>query len=450
MGKRLAIVSSYHEECGAAFYSSRLKLHLEAAGHSVTILRLPVSLLRISSPRPIRIKGDVEISRIAAELGEYDAALIQFEPGLYGTSRRTSYRRVRKLLAGAKKVVLTVHGFDRAADSGGVLRALDAVIDGDLRRAYAYMKFDNILDDMGRFWRYVGRSSHVKVLTFCRADESLLRLYYDLKRISNYPITYFSESQVKNIASRVDRADFLRQYGLDPEKKYFAVYGFLGSYKGHLTAIKALEYLPEDWHLAIVGGEHPQGLQPDRDIGSYVRQLLAFGLNQREGAAADAMAQAEGAITALQPVSMDRQHVKTDLFRYSEFKHFMPRRDLRDRVHFLGQVSDEAMPKFYHALDVAVHPYHKTLSGQSGSGPATMAVEFGVRALFSNAPVFREMERYFQGAMSFFNMGNFVELADALQRLPNFDEELAANRDAALRVYNPEGMVAAYMDMIDD
>jgi len=451
MGKRLAIVSSYNEECGAAFYSSRLKVHLEEAGHQVDIKRLPVSLLRVSSPRDIRLKGDMEVHQIAAELGEYDAVMLQFEPGLYGTSARTSYRRVTWLLKACRNAILTVHGFDRVTQGGGLLRALDAVIDRDFRRAYANARFSNLLDDVGKFWRYVGTAKHVKVLTFCKADETLLKRFYDLPRITNYPITYFSRAQAEEVAASVDREAFLTRMGLDPSRKYFAVYGFLNAYKGHMTAIKALEYLPDDWHLAIIGGEHPQGLHADRDIGPYVRQLLAFGLAPPDGAGGNeqALMPLGSGAQAMASTAFEKQQIKTELFRYSEFRNFLPSRDLRDRVHFMGQASDEEMPRFYYAMDYAVHPYIKTLSGQSGSGPATMALEFGARSLFSNAPVFREMNQYFPGAMSFFNIGNFVELSEALQRFPNFEEELSQNREQALKTYNPRGMVRAYMDLID-
>ena len=107
------------------------------------------------------------------------------------------------------------------------------------------------------------------------------------------------------------------------------------------------------------------------------------------------------------------------------------------------------MAKLYTAIDYAVHPYIKTASGQSGSGPATMAIEFGSRALFSNVPVFREMNLYFEGAMAFFNVGNFIELAKSLERYDNFERDLAAHRMEALGTYNPAGMVEAYRQLFD-
>ena len=42
-------------------------------------------------------------------------------------------------------------------------------------------------------------SSHVRVLTFCRADQILLQRYFDVSRISNYPISYFDQEEVARI-----------------------------------------------------------------------------------------------------------------------------------------------------------------------------------------------------------------------------------------------------------
>jgi glycosyltransferase involved in cell wall biosynthesis len=446
--KRLALVSSYAEECGAAFYSSRLKRHLESAGFTVDVKRLPISLLRVSFPAAVRRKGDAEIKRIAAELPEYDAVLLQFEPGLYGTLPSASYRRVRHLLAAAKKAIVTVHGFDRNVANESFMSLLYA---GRYGAAIDRLFTQPERAAVESFWKYVARAAHITVLTFCRADQALLQRFHDIRRIANFPITYFDQAEVAAIKAATDREQLLRQFGLDPRRKYFAVCGFLNAYKGHLTAIKALEYLPSDWDLAIVGGEHPHGIEANRQIGPYVRQLLAFLLEGeqkgRDSAGAGLLTNSDVG-EVLTRADLDRIDIKQDLFQKSEFKHFLPQSVLRDRVKFLGQVTDEMMPRFYAGLDYIVHPYIRTREGQSGSGPATMALEFGTRSLFSNAPVFREMNLYFADAMHFFNIGNFVELADSLVRFENFEKDLRTNRERALKTYNPAAMVDVYRDLL--
>ena len=59
------------------------------------------------------------------------------------------------------------------------------------------------------------------------------------------------------------------------------------------------------------------------------------------------------------------------------------------------------------------------------------------------------MGRYFEGAMQYFNIGNFMELADQLQRFHSFEPALAAKRRIALETYNPKGMVEAYRRLLE-
>ena len=454
MKKRVAIVSSYNEECGAAYYSSRLLKHLLAAGYEVEVKRLPVSLLRLQSPTFLRRKGDQEIARIAREIAEFDAVFLQFEPGLYGTRAKTSYTRVLRLLKAAKCAVITVHGFDRQMSSRSLTAFGTNML--HLRPGAAVMGLiEGALDPVYEsFWSYVRKSPHVKVMTFNRGDQVLLQRFFNLGQITNYPICYFDQEEVGEVRASLDRERFLAQYGLDPKYKYFAVCGFFAAYKGHLTAMKALEFLPDDWRLVLVGGEHPQALEPGRDIGGYVRQLLSFPLAV-DRPSADSSLEVEGGLKTFLggPVvrsdQVYRRELRDKLFAKSEFKYFFPTSEIKHRIHYLGQASDEEMPKFYAMLDYVVHPYMRTKEGQSGSGPATFALEFGSRALFSNAPVFREMGLYFEGAMQYFNIGNFMELADQLQRFDGFVPGLDAKRRTAIETYNPKGMVEAYRQLIE-
>ena len=459
MKRRIAIVSSYNEECGAAYYSSRLLKHLQADGsYDVEVKRLPVSLLRLNAPSFVRRKGDQEIERIAREIAEFDVVLLQFEPGLYGPRLGTSYRRVQRLLQAAKCAVITIHGFDRQMNirSAGIFgahmkrlrpdSAIMSVVEGGADPA--------ILS----FWKYVRRSPHVKVMTFNKGDQIMLQRFFDLPQITSYPICYFAQDEVEQVRAELDREKFLAQYGLDPSRKYFSVCGFFSPYKGHLTAMRALEFLPDDWSLVIVGGEHPHALEPNRDIGKYVRQLLSVPLAV-DKPSDDGNLEVTRTERSLQNLFGENSVVRTDhlykrelrekLFQRSEFKYFFPTSDIKHRIHYLGQASDEDMPRFYAMLDYMVHPYMKTAEGQSGSGPATFAIEFGSRALFSNAPVFREMGQYFEGAMQYFNIGNFMELADQLRALDSFEPTLASKREAALKIYNPKGMVEAYRGLIE-
>lgn len=396
---RLAIVSSFDEECGPAFYTVRLRHHLTAAGHQVDVLRLPVSLLRHSGPRTLVKCADREIERIAQAASTYDGVLIQFEPGLFGAHGWRRYQRAMRIIRAAKKVILTVHGYDRIMPRPDTIGMAREIAEGTFSlRRYAAGHYHAMTGfRTASFWRALGRMRHVSILTFCHGDRFMFERLYGATQVDDFPIVYYSREEVDALRAVHTRDEVLTRYGLDPGKKYIALAGFFGRYKGFLTAIKALEFLPDDYHLALVGGEHPQAITAEADIGPYLRQMLGFSLHERtqpqhSGPSADAHPTAVPGT-----LSLDEQ-LEAELYGHTDLKYFLPRKPLAHRVHFLGQVSDEEMPPLYLALDVFVHPYIKTQSGQSGSGPATLALEFGTRALFSNVGVFREMHRYFRGA----------------------------------------------------
>jgi glycosyltransferase involved in cell wall biosynthesis len=57
------------------------------------------------------------------------------------------------------------------------------------------------------------------------------------------------------------------------------MFGFVGGYKGHDIAVRALARLPERFHLAICGGAHPES--QDRTLAAVIRLMKKLGLEQR-------------------------------------------------------------------------------------------------------------------------------------------------------------------------
>lgn len=56
----------------------------------------------------------------------------------------------------------------------------------------------------------------------------------------------------------LDQTESKIQLGLQPEDRLLTIFGFIGEYKGHELALDTLEHLPENYHLAFVGGMHPE------------------------------------------------------------------------------------------------------------------------------------------------------------------------------------------------
>ncbi len=429
--KKIAIISSYDEECGVAFYSKRLKHHFEKIkGFKVDVKRLNLFLLRARS-KFIREKGDEHIQEIADSLKHYDAVCLQFEPGLYGTKHKTSYSRVLKLIMAHKNVILVVHGMHRIRTEG-YLDVLQNMLKGSLYKG-AVILYNKLIGakEVRSFWKKLNTLDHVQVLTFCPVDKQVLKDYFNLVNVSDFPITYFTQEEINDYRHQFKRTDILKRYGLDEKKKYIGVFGFLGQYKGHAIILKAMEYLPDEYNLLVIGGKHPQSLEKNLLLNEYQAQLFQSVTSPEN--------YLKSIQTAKKQSSLDKESLAV----------LMPGKPLVDKVLFIGQISDEEMVKFYSVIDFVVLPYILTGEGQSASGPATYAVEFGSRALFSNIPVFREMQNnYFSGAMKLVDSGSYLELARGIITYDNFKNELNVNQKLAVQKYNPVTMVNKYCELL--
>jgi glycosyltransferase involved in cell wall biosynthesis len=114
-----------------------------------------------------------------------------------------------------------------------------------------------------------------------------------------------------------------------PGKKLLGVFGFLSPYKGIETAIHAMRYLPDEWHLLVYGLVHPSTIVPQARVSSYLASLLKM-LEAKPG-------------------------------------------QLHRRVSFMGNVDDHRFLCTMRACDLVVFPYLEV--GQSASGPASQAIE---------------------------------------------------------------------------
>jgi glycosyltransferase involved in cell wall biosynthesis len=179
------------------------------------------------------------------------------------------------------------------------------------------------------------------------------------------------------------------------------VFGFISEYKGIATAIQALQHLPNNYHLLIFGGVHPQEITPRTPRHPYIGKLFEHGfmdttLYDKIGDLA-----AQGAPQLV--VEADRG--LPELFG----KH---PKDLSERIHFMGAQAESDFLSGMAICNAVVFPYLEV--GQSASGPISQALELGCRIIASRTHAFLEFAEYHSTAIEFFDIGNHVELAGRL------------------------------------
>jgi len=314
--KRVAIVTSYNEDCGIAYHSRCIiDIFKEMTDVKLEVVPLPVSLLcsQIAIQRKL---GDKQITELASKLGQYDAVFVQFEPGLYGLQLNDIYSRLDLILSKVKQGNLIVHSYTPMNQIISwrqiAWRFARLKIETGIKAALFGFQFKK--ED--KFWRtFAKKHKNISILTLNLPDEKYFRTCYNISNVNTYPIVYFTENKIAQFQKDFPREKTLKQYGLDPNKKYLGVFGFLSPYKGHLTVIKALEYLDDGYEVVIVGAEHPRGLTANTDISGYVQQLLHFSEYNPEDETGQ-VANDKGYLSLLKK--------EETLFEDSSFKHFMP------------------------------------------------------------------------------------------------------------------------------
>ena len=129
------------------------------------------------------------------------------------------------------------------------------------------------------------------------------------------------------------------ELGLPVDSVLLTMFGFIGRYKGHDVAVRALAKLPERFHLAICGGAHPEA---DDDFLDKLLKLV--------------------------------RHL-----------------GIEDRVTITGWLSVDAADVYYAATDICLAPYVDP--NLSASGAITWALASGKPTIGSKVPAFQNICR---------------------------------------------------------
>jgi glycosyltransferase involved in cell wall biosynthesis len=150
--------------------------------------------------------------------------------------------------------------------------------------------------------------------------------------------------------------------------KLIGMFGYISAYKGHLDAIEALALLPKNYVLLIFGRQHPQTIKDSQRMDDYLERLKLTITNKEN------------------------------------------RKLLKDRVFFMGELTDEDFFSVTENVDIVWLPYYE--NGQDGSGIASICLDQSPRVLCSTSFAFDELFRLIQyNNVVRFDIGNSLELA---------------------------------------
>jgi glycosyltransferase involved in cell wall biosynthesis len=401
---KIAIVSSYQRDCGVAQYVEHLEPSLRhLLGDDLEILPLPVDLLR-SPGATSRAMARRAMARILHRVSLADVVVVQFEPGLFGRTQDRIWSTLKPILAASRRVVLTYHSAPAPAP------ALQPSLDG--LKAFATHRYrQQVFHRLFRLIR-ADQRKFAHIVQTGREKERLSLLGIDPARIHDMPLAFFSQEQKAALADPLHRAQLDERLGT-AGRTLLGVFGFLGGIKGTGVALKALNLLPPEVHLLIVGGIHPEAVRHGTSEQPALRDL----------------------IDQLAPACRSSERPEADAAR----------RALFERVHFTGSVDNRRFSKLMAACDAVLLPYEEI--GQTSSGPAAQALDLQRPIYCSRTGAFRELGKYAAGALSYFEIGNYLELA---QKIARNDAARPARRQALARyadTVNVERRAQLYVDV---
>lgn len=370
---KLAIISSYQRDCGIAQYVEHLEGPLrQLLGGNLSIAPLPVDLLRASGPMAHSM-AQKALAESLAVIEEADVVVVELEPGLFGRSQGQIWATLKSIFNVSKRVVITYHTVPTLPPA--LPKSFRSLIHL-ARHSYGQTVFRRLLR---RVRSSQGKFAHI--VQTRREKTRLTLLGVDPERIFDMPLSYFTRAEKTEFDHECYRQRLDDVYGTSGQK-VLGVFGFLGGIKGTKVALRALDHLPADHHILIVGGLHPETVvhasseqPPIRDLANLLEPT--FNAGERDGA---------------------------DVKRSALLK----------RVHFAGAVDNRTFAELMVGCDAILLPYEEV--GQTSSGPASQALDLQRPIYCTRTGAFRELGKYAKDALSFFEIGNHLELAQKIRR----------------------------------
>jgi glycosyltransferase involved in cell wall biosynthesis len=364
----LAIISNYDSLCGIAGYTYWLKEQLKD-DFNVKVLSLNQNLLQRSSKNGIKI-GDNHIRELANSLSSFDYVNLQFEPGTLGPDLFRACKRFRTLLALSPNMTITFHTVVRDQQTAWVER-IKPLLKGKIREGLAQLKpnfFIGLWEKIYKIVRETGKKKQVSVIVHTKRDADFFKIEKNIPTVYDHPLSFLKEKDIQHFKTSAARSDFSVVKGLDTNTTLIGIFGFIAPYKGILTAIQSLYYLPTNYHLLIFGGMHPNEIKPHQQKYSYLQKVQ------------------------------------------SEIETKFISNPAESRIHFMGSLEDPEFLKGMAICDYAVFPYDEV--GQSASGPITMSLEMGCRVFVARNLMTQQLKRYFPNNFKEFDIGAHLQLSE--------------------------------------
>jgi glycosyltransferase involved in cell wall biosynthesis len=369
---RVLHLSTWKQRCGVADHTENIVGNLTGQGVECEVFPLDVAAFRYAPTADF--VG--ELDRFVRTAANVDLIHVQHEYSLFAGSGGLvdSLRHFGHLLSGLRRisrpVVVTFHTEPSFASWLPAALPDPAVqanpIAGLIQWYRGKMHFRRNLASLTKLWQKcivphfgAGPGCFRAIVHTPRTRLQMIQAGFAPQSVSAIPLGHALRDPS---FFRTSRKEAKAQLGLAPESVLLTIFGFVTAYKGYRLAADALQKLPANYHLAIVGGPNPAN-PLDTTLDSILRTW-----------------QGED-----------------------------PR-----RLMITGFASRETMDLYYAATDICLAPFLP--ENRTGSATLTWALTSGRPTIATNIPVFSEIQQ--ESECLLLSTPNAVyELAWNIQRL---------------------------------
>lgn len=332
-------VSTWNVPCGIASYTKALVEGMSKHGLEWEVLSIDRQQLKYMSRNEIKFYFDSYADKLLSS--HYDIIHIQHEFGFFAGPysedlSMSAFNRLLKPLARRRKpVFVTFHtepNFLMVKSKG----ALSLVKKQRLQYLWK-LQIASLFN---------GKKNLNAIVHTMNSRRQFIDSSFESEKIHvlRHGVT-FSPKDTTDATDDVHKVSLKEELGFPNNAIILAMFGFVSAYKGFKTAIKALEFLPKEYHLLIIGMPHPEGR--DNTFDNILTKLEA---------------------------SKDLPNSK----------------NIYSRVKLTGFLAYEELQKYYKIVDINIAPYQgETIL--SSSGALTWALSSGRPVIASSIPAFVEL-----------------------------------------------------------
>lgn len=360
--------TTHNEECGIAKYNEQLISAMEQfSGEQVKNDFFEVSPNITRYMPSSEFKSTLE--KLVQQMQDYDILHIQHELSFF------KHDELREILNAVKnmgkKTIVTVH---TAPDVQIRSERLGGVGPRSLLHLLKAKRFNRSF--VNRYYSPLDAASLVLVPNNV-TKESVLRQQPDISNIEIFT------HHIPKIPFKLSTDEIHKKLSLKAGDKVFCTVGFLSDAKGIADAVKALNYLPKNYKLAIIGGSHPRG-----ESHNY----------------------------------------------YNEIADLIVHYKLQDRVYITGYVKDDdQLNALIRECDICVYPYNTSYYGYVSSASLNNAIGNHKAVVTYPTRSFVEVnEHATKPALTICNSPNYYELAREIGSIDIKSAE-SASQDFALQ-----------------